>query len=61
MKKPLLITRLTGVAFSVIILFTPCNKEHSDALPAQEEELAVTYSTAAEAESEIACNDVFIM
>ncbi|MDB5206485.1 MAG: hypothetical protein JWR72_1560 [Flavisolibacter sp.] len=59
MKKLSLTTQLTTVAFAATILFTGCKKEASDALSAQEEEQAATYSTESEAESEVAFNDVF--
>jgi hypothetical protein len=59
MKKFLLLTPLTTVAFAATLLFTGCKKENSDTLSSQEEEQAATYSTESEIESEVAFNDVF--
>ncbi|MGZ5221228.1 MAG: hypothetical protein ACXWC7_14160 [Chitinophagaceae bacterium] len=59
MKKLSFITRLTTIAFAAILLITGCKKENSDSLSPQEEEEAAINSSEAEADIEVAFNDVF--
>lgn len=59
MKKVSLVPLFTTVALATTLFITGCKKENSDTLSAQEEQEAATYSSEAEADIEVAYNDVF--
>lgn len=59
MKRLLLLTQLTCIAFAATIVVTGCKKESSDTLSAQEDQQAATYTAESEVDAEIAFDDVY--